>query len=236
MRQTSERPQGRKGTLTVLPSVMSAAALIFGVSACGGNDESTEEPTLTASQVCDSTLDSSATSALKRMGNTEKFTELPGTMNSGEPSKFSLKRSAKTIYEDMTQRNQCVVFKAGDKTGHPLMTVDFSAVNYHPRADDASQDEKSENVIYPIGLYAKTNGNASAAIYFKCSAQASGTAKESEPYIKASLTSAPGQVSVKSTGQDLVTVLNAVSRAMAEQLDCASEAALPTQVPKPTTG
>ncbi|MER5436528.1 hypothetical protein [Streptomyces sp. NPDC002588] len=214
---------------------MSTAVLIFGVAACGGDSEDTEEPSLTASQVCDSALDSSAVAALTRMGNTEKFTELPGTMDSGEPSKFSLQRSAKTIHESKTQRNQCVVFKAGDKTGHPLIDVDFSAVTYHPRADEASQDETSENAIYPIGLYAKTHENANAAIYFKCSTQASGTAKKSTPYISASLTSAPGQVSVESTGRDLITILNAISRAMAKELGCASQAALPSQVPEPDT-
>ncbi len=200
---------------------------MLSVSACSGNDNDTKEPTLTASQVCDSTLDSSAVAALKRIGNTEEFEELTGSADSGEPNKFSLKRAAKTVHENPSQRNQCWVYKAGDKSGHPLIAVDFSAMNYTPKADDVSENDESENTIYPIGVYAKTHENISASIYFKCSTQ--------DTYINASLTTA-GQLSTKTTGRDLLTVLNAITRAMAKQLDCASEAALPSQVPEPKTG
>lgn len=215
----------------VLRSVAGATLLILSVSACSSNDSDEKETSLTASQVCDSTLDSSATAALKRMGSIDKFTELPGTMDSGEPSKFSLKRAANTVHEDMTQRNQCAVYKEGDASGHPLIDVDFSAVKHHPSADSASQEEESENVIYPIGVYAKTHEINSAAIYFKCSTQDAGKIKESTPFIHGDLYSTPDQISPKATGRDLMIVLNAITRAMAKQLGCASEAALPSQVP-----
>ncbi|MBT2677223.1 hypothetical protein J7E95_41860 [Streptomyces sp. ISL-14] len=214
-----------------LHSAVGATVLILSVSACSSNDSDKKEPSLTASQVCDSSLDSSAAAALRRMGSSEKFTELPGTMDSGEPNKFSLKRAANTVHEDMTQRNQCAVYKAGDTTGHPLIDVDFSAVKDHPSTDGASQEAESENVIYPIGAYAKTHENTSAAIYFKCSTQDAGKIKEPTPFIQGSLYSTPDQISPKTTGRDLMTVLSAITRAMAKQLGCTSEAALPSQVP-----
>lgn len=214
----------------VLPSVMSAAVLIFGLSACGGGDDEKAEPSLTASQVCDSTLDSSATSALQRVGRTKKFTELPGTNDSGESNVFSLERATKTTHEDATQRNQCVVFKAGDEGGHPLINIDFSAAKSAPSPDSSTEDKDSDQAFYSMGVYAKSNGNVSATLYFKCQTQAPDTSNNSTPYIRSSLTSA-GQLSAGTTGRELMTILNSVSRAMAKELDCASQAALPAQVP-----
>ncbi|MFI1052531.1 hypothetical protein ACH4U3_43610 [Streptomyces griseoruber] len=219
----------------VLPSVMSTAALLFGVSACSGDNDGTEEPSLTTSQVCDSTLDSSASAALKRVGDTDEFTELPGANDSGEPSKFSLKRSASTIHKDPTQRNQCVVFKSGDKTGHPLIDVDFSAEKSSPNPDSSTESDDSDQAFYSMGTYAKSNRNISALLYFKCSTQDPDDPKNSTSYIRSSLTTA-GQLSPETRGRDLMTILNSVAGALAEQLGCASQAALPTQVPKAEAG
>ncbi|MFF4020957.1 hypothetical protein [Streptomyces sp. NPDC001843] len=158
-----------------------------------------------------------------------KFTELPGTGDAGRPNKFSLKRAASTIRKDQTQRNQCVVFKAGDKTGHPLINVDFSAAKYVPSKDTSAAGGDSGQAFYSIGAYAKTNRNISALLYFKCSTVSS---HESMSHIRASLTSAPGQIATQATGRDLMTVLNGISLGMAKQLGCASEAALPSRIPE----
>jgi hypothetical protein len=216
-------------TLTALRSATCAAVLIFGASACSGGDDGEEATSLTASQVCASTLDSSAAAALQRIGGTEKFTELPGTNDSGEPNKFSLKRAASTIHQDKTRRNQCFVFKAEDESGQPLILVDFSATKYDPTEDAPATDAGSGQTIYPFGVHAQTNDNSSALLYFECSTRGSGTAT---PHIRASLTSAPGQIAAKTTGRDLMIVLNAISRGMAKQLGCVSQAALPSEVPE----
>jgi hypothetical protein len=228
-------PQHRKRTLIVLRTVVGTAVLAFSISSCGGGDDAEEEPSVSATQVCASTLDSSAATALQHMGDTEKFTELPGVDDSGESNKFSLKRAASTIHNDVTQRNQCVIFKAGDKTGHPLINLDFSAEKYHPNTGKSADDEESVDAIYPIGVYAKTYGNVSATIYFKCSTHEPGKTQTLTPYVKAYLYSTPDQASSKSTGRDLITVLNAVSRGMAKQLGCASQAGLPSKVPNAGT-
>ncbi|MGW2642230.1 hypothetical protein [Streptomyces sp. NPDC001348] len=229
MRQTTDRLQKRMTTLATCRSTAGAAVLLLGISACSGGDGAQEVATLPASQVCASTLDSSAAAALERIGGTAKFTELPGTDDSGKPNKFSLKHAASTIHEDQTLRNQCVVFKAGDKTGHPLISVDFSADNHVPSKHTSAASDESGQAFYSLGAYAKTNRSISALLYFECSTKNS---QKSTSHIRASLTSAPGQVAAKATGQDLMTVLNAVSRGMAQQLGCASEAALPSRVPE----
>ncbi|GAA4947988.1 hypothetical protein GCM10023238_12840 [Streptomyces heliomycini] len=48
--------------------------------------------------------------------------------------------------------------------------------------------------------------------------------------MKATLYSTPGRPPQKATGQDLMTILGTMSRALAGQLGCAAEAALPAQI------
>ncbi|MCS0605977.1 hypothetical protein NX794_32935 [Streptomyces sp. LP11] len=113
-----------------------------------------DEPTLKASQVCGATLDSSAVKALQRMGGTEEFSESPGSTATEQSGRFSVKRAASTLHDEVTERNQCDVFKAGDKTGHSLIQVDFSATQDHPGLEN-SPGQEGENTFYPIGVYAK---------------------------------------------------------------------------------
>ncbi|WP_328755009.1 hypothetical protein OHA28_29505 [Streptomyces sp. NBC_00269] len=209
----------------------SIALATLGLASCSDGDGGKKaEPSLTASHVCASTLDASAAAALERMGDTEAFTELPGTNDSGKPNKFSLKRAADTLHKDMTQRNQCVVFKSGDTTGHPLISVDFSAVKHHP-STTTGDSEGSDPSRYRMGVYAATHGTTGASLYFKCSTQNPDESAQSTPYVEAELVGLPDQLSAKSTGRDRMAVLNAVSRAMAKELGCASQASLPYQVP-----
>ncbi|MFI1001786.1 hypothetical protein ACIP10_24870 [Streptomyces galbus] len=156
------------------------------------------------------------------MGATEKFKELPGTNHSGEPSKFSLQRAAGGVNDGgPAEQNKCTVFKSTDKSGHPLIEVNFSAQQHAPTPDASA--EADESVLYPIGVYAKTNARNSATIYFRCPTKGI-------TYVSADLYSAPDQSSPKSTGRDLMVVLNSVSRALAKQLGCTSQAGLPAQV------
>ncbi|MFG2385775.1 hypothetical protein [Streptomyces avermitilis] len=230
MQLTSERRQNPAMLLTALGPAVCCIALFVGLSACSDGNGNKKERNLTAGEVCDSTLDSSAIAGLQRIGNTQKFTELPGTDDSGEPNKFSLKRAASTIHEEMTQRNHCVVYKAGDTTGHPLIDVDFSAARYHPNSKKPAADSSAELTIYPIGVYAVTHGSASASLYFKCPTKDS---EGTKPYIQASVHGSADQVSAKATGKHSMDILNSVSRSMAKQLGCASQANLPTSVPLP---
>ncbi|MGW6360344.1 hypothetical protein ACWFR5_35575 [Streptomyces sp. NPDC055092] len=207
-----------------------ALAALALVSCSDGEGGKKAEPSLAASQVCASTLDASAAAALMHMGGTEKFTELPGTNDSGKPNKFSLKQATDTLHTDRTQRNQCVVFKAGDTTGHPLISVDFSAVKHHPSTTTGDR-EGSDLSGYRMGVYATTHGTTGASLYFKCSTRNPDEPGKSTPYVEAELVGLPNQLSAKSTEHERMTVLNAVSRAMAKQLGCASQASLPYQVP-----
>ncbi|MEU3826239.1 hypothetical protein AB0F36_13085 [Streptomyces sp. NPDC029080] len=232
MPRTYESSSIRKNRFDALRAALGVTVILFSVSACSGSGDGEEEPFLSASQVCGSTLDSAAAEALQRVGGTTKFSELPGTDDAGHPNKFSLEHAAGTLHDDATERNQCDVFKAGDKTGYSLIEVDFSAVASHPTAHGSQDDGGTENTIYPIGVYAKTHGNVSATLFFECSKRETGEKKNSSPYVRAYLYGTPDQVSPDSTGRDLMIILNSISRAMAKQLGCASGAALPARVPR----
>ncbi|MEU3661930.1 hypothetical protein AB0E77_19580 [Streptomyces sp. NPDC032940] len=202
-------------------SLLAVAALTVTLSACSGDEQ--QKPTLSAAQVCASTLDESATAALERMGNTKNFRE----NYRGTPEGFSLASVARTLHDDATRRTGCFVYKADDDSGHPLVDVDFSATAMHAKPNSPSEAADPDSIFYPIGLYAKTQSTNSATLYFACSTRDGNT---ETPYVKATLYSSPDQVSTKANGKDIMTILNAMSRALSRHLGCESEAALPPQV------
>ncbi|WP_159044759.1 hypothetical protein [Streptomyces sp. XY152] len=218
--KSDTRKSGNNCSMAWIP-VFTTTLLGFSASACSDGEQ--EAPHLTATQVCDSTLDTSAAEALERMGATEKF----GETYRDSPEGFSLTRAAQTLHADVPQRNSCYVYKLDDHTGRPLIDVEFFAIDRYMKPDHSPDKGDTENKFYPIGLYAKTHGTESATLYFKCSTQGGGN---ETPYVKATLFSASGEVSPKATGQDLMTILGTMSRALAKQVGCASEAALPAQI------
>jgi hypothetical protein len=211
---------------TRLSSIAAATILVFATFGCSAADDENKGEYLSASEVCDSSLDATAAAALKRAGGTKEFTELSGRNDDGQPNKFSLKRSAATLYKTFSLQNHCVVFKAGDDSGHPLISIELAARESSPEQYRGEPDD----TFYPMGTYTKTSNDTYALLYFKCSTKDPEGEKGSMPYIRAALSSA-GRISASSTGHDLMTILNAVSRAMAKTLGCESEAALPSRVP-----
>jgi hypothetical protein len=121
-----------------------------------------------------------------------------------------------------------MVFKAGDDSGHPLIRIIFSAESSAPERNN----ERSTDSFYPIGAYAKSNGDGLALLYFKCSTQDPAREEEARSHIRAYLNS-PAHVPASGTGHRVMTILNSVSRAMAKTLGCESEAALPSKIPAP---
>ncbi|MFY4718555.1 hypothetical protein [Streptomyces sp. LaBMicrA B280] len=216
------------------PALAAATLALLGVAACGTSDHGTVEPELTAAQVCGSTLDSSAAAALRRVAGTDRFHELPGTDEAGQPNKFSLKLAAGSLHDDASKRNQCYVTKAEDKTGYPLIQVEFSAEKYHPKADMTSGGGATGKTPYPIGVYAETHERSSATIYFACPTRAPGkdASPTPTPYVRGYLFANSPKISPNTGEEDLMVILNPVARAMAKQLGCLSQANLPVHVPR----
>ncbi len=84
-----------------------------------------------------------------------------------------------------------------------------------------------------MGLYAQV-GRDGADLFFQCPTRAG--SKDAyigdTKYVKAELYSAAAQLRGDSIGKDRMVILNSVSRKVAQEAGCASEADLPTAVPE----
>ncbi|MEV0888039.1 hypothetical protein ACIOHB_34435 [Streptomyces microflavus] len=212
--------------------VLCGSLMLLASSACT-DEESGKAETLSASQVCDSTLSPRSAKAIERLAAAEGFTELTGTNARGDSNKFSLELAAKRLHGGVKERNICNIYKADSDSGIPLLRIEFEPNKNHPDPEEEARRGERSRLIFPLGSYAEVNGGSGANLYFACSTDGpDGTS----PYIRARMYSSPGQLAPASPPDDRMTILNDVSRAMAEQLGCADEAALPAQVPEPAKG
>ncbi|MFJ1615526.1 MULTISPECIES: hypothetical protein [unclassified Streptomyces] len=210
-----------------------SGALVL-AAATGCSNESDKGPDgLSASQVCDGTLTASAAAALERIGDTDRFTELTGTNDIGDPNKFSVKLAAKRLHDERGQRGQCNLYKVGNDSGYPLMVIDFEPVAKHPDSEKAKKNMDRDEIVFPLGLFAYTAGDNGAYLYFSCPTEGP---EGKTPYVKADMYTSKGQMNADSTGKDRMTILNAVSRGLAKELGCAAQAQLPAEVPAATSG
>ncbi|MDQ0984766.1 hypothetical protein [Streptomyces sp. V2I9] len=214
------------------PRMLCGTLMFFMVAACT-DDGSNEKATLSASQVCDSTLHPPSAAALARLASTDHFTELTGTNQLGDATKFSLRLAAKRLHRSAKERNACWVYKAGDNRGIPLLIVEFEPSESHPAPDEEARKAESDRLVYPLGSYAEINGVMGANLYFSCSTKG---LKGTLPFVRASMYSSGGQLAPGSTPDDRMAVLNDVARGLTEELGCAAEAALPARIPAPTNG
>ncbi|MFF4095722.1 hypothetical protein ACFYYY_18120 [Streptomyces sp. NPDC001834] len=206
---------------------MSGALMLAAATGC--SDGSDKEPDgLSASQVCDGTLTASAATTLERIGETDRFTELTGTNDIGDPNKFSVKLAAKRLHEERGRRSECSLYKVGNDSGYPLMTIDFEPVAKHPDPDKAAKNMERDETVFPLGLFAYTAADNGAYLYFSCPTEGP---EGNTPYVKAEMYSSKAQMNADSTGKDRMTILNAVSRSLAKELGCAAQAKLPAKVP-----
>ncbi|MEV6123947.1 hypothetical protein AB0M23_26145 [Streptomyces sp. NPDC052077] len=198
-----------------------AAAALLALTAFSCGEPGERESYLTAAEVCGSTLDKWATKSLEHMGATEKFKE----ESAGSSRPYSVITIAEDLRSDDSPQS-CYVTRAESKSGHPLVQVDFLPSSF--RLDRKTATHKKGRMFYPVGLYAHTADVTGATIYFKCSTL---NRKTKTPYIEARLFSAANEISSKTTPDDLMIILNSMSRAVANHLGCAAEAQLPSEVP-----
>lgn len=190
---------------------------------------------MAASQVCDGTLTGPAATSLERIGDTDRFTELTGTNDIGDPNKFSLDLAAKRLHTELGKRSECSVYKADDDSGLYTLKIRFEPTASRPDPEKASRKQGSadDRSVFPLGLYAYVPEEDGASLFFSCTTKGP---QGSTPYVMASLFVNKNQVDAGSTAKDRMVVLNAVSRAVAEELNCAAEAKLPAKVPDALPG
>ncbi|MFI7006762.1 hypothetical protein [Streptomyces sp. NPDC050145] len=187
---------------------------------------------VSARQVCEGALDTAAAEALTRIAGTDRFDELTGTNDAGEPNTFSLRRAVEHLHDKSTARSSCSIYKTGDGSGTPLLEVEFLASVGHPKPSGDNSDH--DKVEYRLGVYAATGPNG-ANLYFKCPSKAEGKSSfiGDTQYVKAQMYSAAGKIHGDDSSRDRMTILNSIARKVADRVGCASTAALPEKLPSP---
>ncbi|MFE9824195.1 hypothetical protein ACFYSH_18995 [Streptomyces sp. NPDC005791] len=177
---------------------------------------------LSASQVCGGTLSAAGVAALERIGGKNGYNELE------DPERWSLDSAAKRLEDSAVSDYECRLYQEDDDSGFPLMTIGFMARKSHPDPVEAAKDREPDQLFYPLGVYASAKGYLATSLFFACPTK---RADGSTSYVKADMYSAEDKMNADSTGKDRMTILNDMSRALAEELGCAAQAKLPTKVP-----
>ncbi|MES9524975.1 hypothetical protein [Streptomyces capoamus] len=204
------------------------------VAGCSSEPEKEQEkePGTTASRVCDGTLDAPARQALQRLAGRDRFDAPTEIGDTGQAGSFSVRNAVRHLHDDYRQRAACWVYKTGDEGGKPLLEIRFSASSSHPVASDKETDDSK--VRYPVGVYAQV-GRDGADLWFQCPTKA--VSKDAyvgdTKYVKAELSSSRAGLRGDSIDKDRMAILNSVSRKVAQEAGCASQAHLPAMVPDP---
>lgn len=141
-----------------------------------------------------------------------------------------MQNAVRHLHDEYRQRAACWVYKTGDESGKPLLEIRFTASQSYPAASD--KEAGSSKTRYPVGLYAQV-GRDGADLFFRCPTRAG--SKDAyigdTKYVKAELSSTGAQLRGNSIDKDRMVILNSVSRKVAQEAGCASEADLPAAVP-----
>ncbi|MFE9119809.1 hypothetical protein [Streptomyces sp. NPDC007172] len=213
--------------------VLLAAALAIATPGCSYSSEP-ETKSTPASALCAGTLDTAAADALHRLAGTDKFTEDSGGGASGRPRQFSLKWATAHLHDDGIRPAECGIQKAKSYGEYWAFNLDFTAVPSLPTRDRTAASFPVTRfgplTYFPLGATAYVQGNL-ATLYFTCRTRGNG---EETEYVEAH-SSTEGHIEGSSKAKDRITILNSVSRRLAKELGCESEANLPTVVPDPDT-
>ncbi|MEU3715323.1 hypothetical protein [Streptomyces californicus] len=197
------------------------------MTACVQDDDSSQQHVLSAAQVCDDVLSPTGRKALELVSGTERFTELTRRNEAGDPERFSVALAAEKLRGKSGDRADCTVYRADDESGHPQVSIEFE-----PRASRPETLVDREQISFDLGVHAYVNDDGGTYLYFACTTEG---LQGKKSYVKASMFTVQG-VAPGSAPEDRMAILNDVSRALAEQLGCADEAALPARVPEPVKG
>lgn len=229
MRRAATRTRNEAHVRVSVRWVVCAVLAGGGATACSDSDGDRVKPPeiLSASQVCGGTLSAAGVAALERIGGKNGYTELE------DPERWSPDSAAKRLEDSAVSHYECDLYREGDESGRPLMTIGFMARKSHPDPAESAKDKDYDQLFYPLGLYASATGDLATSLFFACPTE---RAEGSTPYVKADMYSAKNKMNAGSTGKDRMTILNDVSRALAKELGCTAQAKLPTKVPDALPG
>ncbi|WP_344567297.1 hypothetical protein [Streptomyces axinellae] len=172
---------------------------------------------MSAAQVCDSTLDSSAQSALRKITRREKFEE---------PHRFNVSRAVESLRKSK-RTDDCTIFPTEDGDT-PDIQVNFDVRDEVP--DWEKEGARNGETFYDAGALTRATKNG-VDIFFTCH---TADQKGGSGVVKGDLWSPAA--TTKEDHYRLVTILNSISRSLAGELGCGSETRLHKRVPQQAHG
>ncbi|MYQ45508.1 hypothetical protein GTW40_10620 [Streptomyces sp. SID4985] len=200
---------------------MAAALLVGGCSDDTGKKDKKEPGTdVTAARLCGGTLDAPAQSALRRLAGTDRFDESAG---GNVPNLFSVRYTVQHLHDEYDQQGVCLIYTSGDGSDHPLLDIQFSADDTYPKSAGAESGSGRQS----LGVYTRT-GRDGVDVYFRCATKAPSSQSHigDTKYVKAEMYSPAGRLRGEDPNADRIAILGSISRAVAREAGCASEAGL----------
>ncbi|MBC9711771.1 hypothetical protein H9Y04_04205 [Streptomyces sp. TRM66268-LWL] len=141
----------------------------------------------------------------------------------GSSQAFSLDRVVEQLHSGPSSDPVNCYVSDAERNGKPLLDIEFEAIDHHPTPDPEGADARNE-YEFPMGKFAAVGETGGARIYFACPTEGPDGKR---PFVKASLYSVLGPT------DESMTILNSVSRRLAETIGCTDVASLPGKVPAP---
>ncbi|MGW4198990.1 hypothetical protein [Streptomyces sp. NPDC005004] len=198
---------------------VAVTALLIGGCSKDPQNAGAKDAHVTAAKVCDATLDPRAQAALRRLSGVSQFDDATGTNRAGEPDKFSVRYAVSHLHDTYSRQGACWVYKSENTSGYPLLEIRFSAADHYPEGTGKNR--------YGLGVYAKA-GPYGALLFFRCGTKAESGKSEAgdAKYVRAEMYSSANQMRGEHRDDDRMAILGSMSRAVAHEADCASEAQL----------
>ncbi len=198
------------GKMRLRSRLTGACVLLLAVTACtqdGGDDEAgAEVPLESATRICDGTLSASAAEDLEALTEETEFREsrIPSVARADLEEFVGVLRASTSGYE-----NFCYIYRPYDE-------LDFATLAFGWRDSAPAEFEpEPDQMIFRTGEFAYTSGTTTN-IFFSCPVgNAQGGVVSARLYDRSLRAGAPQ-----------VSILNSVSRAVADGLGCLEEAGL----------
>ncbi|WP_158711046.1 hypothetical protein [Streptomyces albus] len=184
-------------------------------SACSA-DPSPTQGEYSASEVCDATLEKKAAHHLESLTGANTF-DVPNIVH-----RKQLADRLRRAPEEAKYHEFCRIYTA-DSNGVPAATLEFRR-----RSPFSGSRKKDEWITYRTGQHAHTSDDG-ASLYFHCPSSDAGP---DDQYVKGVLWAGKREIAPDRFSTATISILNSVSRRLAQELGCAKEARLTAGTPR----
>ncbi|TDC70750.1 hypothetical protein [Streptomyces hainanensis] len=205
---------------------------VFVLFGCSGQDDPRSGPTdeatgrviedgMPAADVCDASLSPSAQESLVALAGDDVFTDRIDTRPPADLDEFVQRVMGPEAFSERF----CQIYTA-THWDNPLLAIEFLWFDEAPTPDASAPSDQRPYAAGEVAYY----GDGGGVIAFPCSARGAAT----EEYLSAALSLSA--LVVAPDEDQLMDILNSVSRAVADGLGCLAESGLPEGAPERVAG